>query len=80
MMMMFDYVFAAAHMMMLFYVAVAVVSVIHMFEYGFDAAHMMVLLYVIVSLSFQFHIFQWDGFDAAEFGSLFMLWLLIMLL
>ncbi|GJZ51996.1 hypothetical protein Tco_0606511 [Tanacetum coccineum] len=67
-------------MMMLFYVDVGVVVEIYMFEHGFDAAHMMVLLYVTVSLGFQFHIFQWGDFDAAQFGSLFMLWLLRMLL
>ena len=74
----FDFMFVAVHMMF-FYVAAVFVSESHMFEYGCDAARMMVLVYVAVLFGFGFRMFEW-GFDAAQFGLMFLLRILRMLL
>ncbi|GKB08822.1 retrovirus-related pol polyprotein from transposon TNT 1-94 [Tanacetum coccineum] len=76
--MMFISVFAAARMMLLFYVAVVFASEVIMFEYGFDAARMVILLYVAVLFSSELHSSEW-GFDAAIFSFVFLLWIIMLL-
>ncbi|GKB08823.1 hypothetical protein Tco_0837135 [Tanacetum coccineum] len=76
--MMFISVFAAARMMLLFYVAVVFASEVIMFEYGFDAARMVILLYVAVLFSSKLHSSEW-GFDAAIFSFVFLLWIIMLL-
>ncbi|GJX59438.1 hypothetical protein Tco_0290828 [Tanacetum coccineum] len=75
--MMFISVFAAARMMLLFYVVVVFASEVIMFEYGFDAARMVILLYVVVLFSSELHT-EW-GFDAAIFSFVFLLWIIMLL-
>ncbi|GJV04003.1 eukaryotic translation initiation factor 3 subunit C-like protein [Tanacetum coccineum] len=76
--MMFISVFAAARMMLLFYVVVVFASEVIMFKYGFDAARMVILLYVVVLFSFELHSSEW-GFDAAIFSFVFLLWIIMLL-
>nr|GEV77998.1 hypothetical protein [Tanacetum cinerariifolium]GEV80622.1 hypothetical protein [Tanacetum cinerariifolium] len=78
-MMMFDFIFVAARMILLLYVVVAFVYEVLMFKYGFDAAQVTLLLYVAVLLGFEFRMFEW-GFDVALFSFVVMLWICKMLL